>query len=85
MTKTTERLHAINIGDQVEDRDADSEPAECHNPLCTETLTCDPGDQEGYCSWDCAVIARSGAANRIRSNENSPPQQATPLRDGGDR
>ena len=37
----------------------------CYNPLCDETLTCDPRTREGYCCWNCAVMARSGAADRI--------------------
>jgi len=41
------------------------EQRECDNPLCEETLTCDPETREGYCSWHCAKMAREGHAARI--------------------
>lgn len=37
----------------------------CDNPLCDESVTCDPETREAYCSWDCAVMTRSGEAARI--------------------
>jgi len=46
--------------------DSESEPSTCYNPLCDAELSCDVDDDtEGYCSWDCAQLARSGAARRI--------------------
>lgn len=38
----------------------------CDNPICNESLSCDPGDGEGYCSWECAGMTASGAAERIQ-------------------
>jgi len=49
----------------------ETERRECYNPLCEETLTCDPETREGYCSWECAVMARSGAARRIQQESGS--------------
>lgn len=43
----------------------DSKP-QCYNPLCEEDLSNDIDDGvEGYCSWECAVMAREGAADRL--------------------
>lgn len=48
------------------------EHSKCYNPLCEEELSNPVSDDvEGYCSWECAVMARSGAADRIRRKQEA--------------
>ena len=43
----------------------DTEQATCDNPMCDEVLSCVPRDSEdGYCSFECAGLVRSGVAAR---------------------
>lgn len=56
-------LYATDGG--VDQDDGETDRHQCDNPLCEETLTVDPDSREGYCSWDCAVMAREGVADRI--------------------